>query len=74
MKKYKVLQDFAGSQQGFTAPESFVAGDDAMLDDHLAEVALQYGYVELAGDEVSEEKAIDAAPSNKAIKRAPKNK
>jgi hypothetical protein len=77
MKKYKVLQDFSGSQQGFTAPEDFKAGEIVELHDHLAEVALQYGYAELSGEdapEVAEEKAITKAPANKAIKRAPSNK
>jgi len=77
MKKYKVVQDFSGSQKGYTPCESFTAGDIVALDDHLAEVALQYGYAELAAEDAPkapEEKAIEAAPKNKAIKRAPSNK
>lgn len=49
MKTYRVLKDFEGSQRGYTPTERFKAGEEVELHDHLAEVALEHGYVAAIG-------------------------
>ena len=68
MKNYNIIVDFKGSQTGNSEPEHFKKGDVAALSDHLAEVALQYGYVEHANADELETKPAKAALETKPAK------
>lgn len=74
MKHYKVLEQFNGSQEGYTEPQTFLKGEVYALTEHLAEVALKYGYVEEVASIVAErretkEVKIEAAEVKPAKKK-----
>lgn len=72
MKLFNVLKDFKGSQYGYSEPVYFKEGDVAELTDYLADVALQYGYVEEVSDfEPAETKVI--TPAETKIKKGKNN-
>lgn len=57
MKPYRILKTFKGSQTGNDGPFHFEAGTTAMLSDHLAEVVLKAGWVELVAGQVTNQSA-----------------
>jgi hypothetical protein len=48
VKRYRILRDFSGSQDGLTL--RFLAGTTRTLDDDLAQRALKQGVVELVSN------------------------
>lgn len=69
---YRVLKDFAGSPTGTTVVK-YCKGDEVVLTDPLAAVALAEKWVEPVAVKPAA-KAVETAPQNKAVTKTAKNK
>lgn len=65
MKKYKILKDFSGYQNGYGEQSFFYINDIVEISDYLADSALKDGYIE----PIKEEKIIEIEIKEKPNKK-----